>query len=160
MAAALQDEIGKKRPFELPEEEAYLNVIRTASILSAEFGVLFRSRGLSESSYNVLRILRASGEAGRPSQQIARDLVVQVPDITRLVDRLEKKGLVERTRSTTDRRVVQVRITESGQELVDSLDAPVQALHRKQMSHMGADRLAALSDLLSEAREPAEDVRE
>ncbi|MEM9065803.1 MAG: MarR family transcriptional regulator [Planctomycetota bacterium] len=157
--SSLQEEIGKKNPFDLPEEEAYLNLMRTSSILAAEFGALFRSKGLSESSYNVLRILRGAGETGKPSQQIARDMVVQLPDITRLVDRLETKGLVARARSTTDRRVVQVRITEQGIGLLEELDNPVRALHRKQLGHMGADRLAALSDLLSEARQPAEDLQ-
>ena len=156
----LQDELNREKPFDLPEEEAFQNVVRTASMLSTEFTKLFRREGLTDSSYNVLRILRGAGPGGKRSQQIAGDMVVQLPDITRLVDRLEARGFCTRGRSDDDRRVVIVRITPEGTAALDRLDAPVAALHRKQLGHMSQDRLAALSDLLSEARETAEDLLE
>ena len=121
----LQDEIGKKQPFELAEEEAYLNVRRSAAALESFFGRLFRKAGLSEATYNVLRILRAAGEDGRCWGEIRQDLVVPVPDVTRLIDRLEKAGHCERQRSVTDRRKVYIKITPKGRDLVNSLDEPV-----------------------------------
>ena len=88
----LGDEIGKSKPFETPEQEAYLNLLRTASVLSEGFARLFAAHGLSETAYNALRILRGAGEGGRMCQEIGGQLVARVPDVTRLVDRLERRG--------------------------------------------------------------------
>src|SRR5690242_9245315 len=94
----LAAEIGKRRPFELPEQEAYLNLLRTMSFLSADGERMLKEHGLSEATYNILRILRGAGDAGRPSGEIGRDMITRVPDVTRLVDRLEKMGLATRCR--------------------------------------------------------------
>ncbi len=153
MASRLQREIGKRRPFDSPELEAYLNLVRTAAELSGELARLFRRHGLTESSYNVLRILRGGGRAGRASSEIGRDMVVRVPDITRLVDRLVQQGLAERHRSEEDRRVVRVRLTRKGRGLVDRLDEPLRCAHREQLGHMSRAELAELSRLLERARE-------
>jgi len=152
----LQDEIGKKRPFDLAEEEAYLNVRRTAAALESFFGRLFRKHGLSEATYNVLRILRPAGEEGRCWTEIREDLVVPVPDVTRLIDRLERSGHVERVRCAKDRRKVYVRITGKGLALVESLDEPVRALLRERLGHVGGEELRTLSRLLERARETSE----
>ena len=144
----LQDEIGKKKPFELAEEEAYLNVRRTAATLESFFGKVFRKSGLSEATYNVLRILRAAGDEGRCWSDIREDLVVPVPDVTRLIDRLEKAGHVERVRCEKDRRKVYVRISAKGRELVESLDEPVQRLLQDRLGHLGEADLRKLSRLL------------
>lgn len=154
-SVTLQSEIGKKNPFTNPEQEAYLNIIRTAGLLAGEFERLFRHHGLSNGTYNALRILRGAGVNGRTCNEIGQDLVAQVPDVTRLVDRLERAKLVERTRSTTDRRVVHVRITKKGLSTLGKLDKPVLDLHRKQLSHMGDAQLATLSQLLVQVRYPA-----
>jgi DNA-binding MarR family transcriptional regulator len=147
----LQQEIRKKRPFELPEQEAYLNLIRTASFLDGAFDALFKRHGLTNAQYNVLRILRGEG-ARMPSLAVAERLVTRVPDITRLVDRLEAGGLVKRERCTEDRRVVYVSITAKGLSLLSTLDEPVRSLHREQLSHMTRKELADLSRLLERAR--------
>jgi DNA-binding MarR family transcriptional regulator len=152
----LQRQIGKHDPFESPQQEAYLNLIRTAAALEADFNRLFRDHALSETSYNVLRILRAAGAKGRTCTEIGRHLVVQRPDITRLVDRLIDEGLTERARSTEDRRVVLVRITRRGRSLVDSLDEPVRDLHARQLGHMSPKQLNQLSRLLELARSQAQ----
>jgi DNA-binding MarR family transcriptional regulator len=149
--SVLQREVGKKNPFEAPEQEATLNILRTADRLSGAFDELFRRHGITSPQYNVLRILRGHGEPV-PSQQIGRELLTRVPDVTRLVDRLEKVGLVERARTSTDRRVVLVSITARGLELLAKLDRPVLDLHRAQLSHLTPDELAELNRLLVKAR--------
>lgn len=149
--AELRDEIGKRHDFDSSSEEAYLNLIRTTSVLEAEFTALFRSCGLSESSYNVLRILRSAGRDGRTCGQIQAHMVVR-SDVTRLVDRLVGEGLVERARDEHDRRVVVCRITRQGRALVDRLDEPIAALHEAQLGHMSDSELKALSRLLERAR--------
>lgn len=155
MARTLADEIGKKKPFESPEQEAHLNVLRTAAWLSAPFAELFRAQGISAPGYNVLRILRgaaATGSGRRACHEIAEQLVAQGPDVTRLVDRLVAQGLAERCRCDEDRRVVYVQITRKGLELLSKLDGPTLRLHRAQLGHLTREELAELSRLLVEAR--------
>lgn len=149
----LRDEIGKKQPFDLAEEEAYLNVRRTAAALESFFGRLFRGSGLSEATYNVLRILRSAGDEGRCWSDIRKDLVVPVPDVTRLIDRLERSGHVERMRSADDRRKVFVRITRQGRQLVDALDEPVRRMLRDRLGHVAEPELRRLSVMLERLRD-------
>jgi len=154
--APLRQEINKRDPFESPEQEVFLNLVRTQSMLAGEFFALFKKHGLSEAGYNVLRILRGAHlqkkARGVRSSEIAGQMVVRVPDVTRLVDRLVDKGLVERTRCTDDRRVVYVAITKPGLKLLDKMDAPVLALHRAQLGHLSERELASLNKLLEKAR--------
>ena len=150
---SLQDEVKKRNPFDSPEQEAALNLARTADRIAAGFVRLFKEHGISGSQYNVLRILRGAGEP-LPSLEVASRMVTQLPDITRLVDRLENAGLVERARTPEDRRVVLIRITECGLKLLESLDAPVIELHRKQLGHLTRAELAELNRLLVKARWP------
>jgi DNA-binding MarR family transcriptional regulator len=151
---ALAEELGKKRPFDLAEEEALLNVVRTSAALTIAFEREFRMHDLTDASYNVLRILRGSGPGGKLCSQVGRELVAQGPDVTRLIDRLERKGLCERRRSTTDRRAIWVVITPAGLELVNGLDQPVRALLKRMLGHMSPDELKTMSDLLVKARTP------
>lgn len=153
-SSVLQAELRKKRPFDVPEEEAFLNLQRTLDALAAPFQQLFRERGISDSQYNVLRILRGVGREGLPCTEIAERMVSRDPDITRLVDRLEKARLVERVRIARDRRVIIVRITRGGLKLVDDLDKPVIELHRGQLGHLSRAELDLLSALLVKARYP------
>lgn len=156
-ARTLQQEIGKKHPFDSPEQEAHLNILRSAACLAMPFQRLFRAHGLSEATYNALRILRGhnSGKGGGvPSQTIGDNLIAQVPDITRLVDRLVESGLAERCRIDEDRRVVMVKITKAGLELLAKLDKPVRELHAAQLGHMSKRELQQLSELLVKARSP------
>lgn len=148
----LQQEIGKKHPFELPEHEAALNIARTASLLEAEFTRLFKRHGLSHATYNTLRILRGHHPAGVRTQTIGEQLITHVPDVTRLVDRLVNEGLARRAGDPEDRRVVLVHITPAGLRLLARLDEPVLALHRRQLGHMNQTDLRTLSRLLVAAR--------
>lgn len=154
----LAAEIGKRKPFEAIEEEVYLNLLRTTERLSRPFAALFREHGLSEPKYNALRILRGHGAGGAPIQRIGAEMVASHPDITRLIDRLEADGLVERTRDDADRRRVLVRLTGEGRRRIDALDAPLAALHRNQFGAMPADDLHRLNQLLVAARTAAADA--
>src|SRR5260370_23690800 len=117
----LQHELKKKRPFEAPEQEAALGVLRTSDQLQIRFARLFREHGLTNAQYNVLRILRGEGKP-LPILEIAGRTVTEVPGITGLIDRLEKAGLVRRQRCTEDRRVVFVDLTPAALALLARLD--------------------------------------
>ncbi len=153
MTNRLQKELKKSKPFESAEQEAHLNLARTAQFLEEAFEQLFKPFNLSGTQYNVLRILRGAGEA-LPCGQIGERLVTRDPDITRLLDRLEKRGLIVRERTAADRRVVLASITPAGLKLLKQLDKPVIDLHVKQLGHMGKERLKTFIDLLELAREP------
>lgn len=148
----LRDEIAQATPFETAEVEAFLNLVRTADRLLYEANVFFRAFGLTMTQYNVLRILRGAQPDGHPSLEIGRRLITRVPDVTRLIDRLEAMGLAERVRSTEDRRVVRVRITRKGLNLLARIDSPVREHHRRLLEHMGDAKLQRLTRLLEEAR--------
>src|SRR6188768_3302587 len=120
----LQAELKKRRPFDSPEQEATLNIARTADRFGICFARLFREYGLTPSQYNILRILRGEGKA-MPCLEIAQRTITVVPGITGLIDRLEQSGLVTRQRSEEDRRVVNVSITMAGEEVLARLDEPL-----------------------------------
>ena len=150
--SALQIELGKKHPFDSSEQEASLNLARTHDYIQVEFARLFSEHCLSPPLYNVLRILRGHGGDGVPCQEIAGEIVTRMPDITRLVDRLEKAKLVQRHRTSQDRRVVLVRITKAGLELLARLDQPVLELHKWLLGHLTGSELAELNRLVVKAR--------
>jgi DNA-binding MarR family transcriptional regulator len=131
---------------------AYLDLERTCDLLSRGPAQILKNEDLSSTQYNVLRILRGS-PAGLPCGEIANRMITRDPDITRLLDRLEKRGLISRWRETKDRRVVLARITPNGLKLLTRLDEPVEEAHRKQLGHLGKNRLRALAELLAAARE-------
>ena len=150
-ASQLQTELKKRHPFETPEQEAILNVLRTGDQFQNRFGRLFREYGLTASQYNVLRILRGEGQP-LPSLEIADRMIQVVPAITGLIDRLEQQQLVRRRRCTEDRRVVYVELTDEGRKVLGDLDAPVEALHRRMIGHLTKTELKELSRLLEKAR--------
>lgn len=153
MAGRLQREIRQATPFQSLEQEAYLNLERTADVLArAEVGTLKRE-GLSGAQYNVLRILRGAGKAGLACSEIAARMVTRDPDITRLLDRLEKRGLAQRARDERDRRVVTARISAGGLRILKKLDGPVLEAHRRQLGHMTRPELRRMIALLEEARD-------
>jgi DNA-binding MarR family transcriptional regulator len=163
--AGVASDIGKRTPFQCPRVEAYVNVIRTASLFSADFERLFRSHGLSEATYNVLRILRGSkladpaGLGEVTCQRIGEQMVSPVPDVTRLVDRLERQGLARRRRCERDRRVVYVSITPEGESLLDHLAPGVDDQHAAHCADMTEADLRRLSALLTAFRAGARSTR-
>ena len=144
-----QPENDRRHPF--PEEAAFLDLLRTTDMLSRGLIAILKTEDISSTQYNVLRILRGSPE-GLPCGEIANRMITRDPDITRLLDRLEKRGLISRCRQTKDRRMVMVRITPEGLKLLARLDEPVQDGHRRQLGHLGPDRLLELTELLHAAR--------
>jgi DNA-binding MarR family transcriptional regulator len=149
----LQRELRKKQPFDLPEEEAGLNLLRTADAIQTPFSQLFAAHGISDPQYNVLRILRGHGGSGLPCSEISEQMLHRMPDMTRLVDRLEKARLVTRGRTSADRRVVMVFLTPAGQELLARLDKPVRDLHRQTLGHLSRSELHEFNRLLVKARQ-------
>src|ERR1700758_4163155 len=149
----LQHELKKKRPFESPEQEAALSVLRTSDQLQIRFARLLREHGLTPSQYNVLRILRGEGKP-LPILEIAGRTITVVPGITGLIDRLERAGFVHRLRCEKDRRVIYVAPTDQGTKTLADLDEPLLALHRKLMGHLSQGELKELIRLLEKVREP------
>jgi DNA-binding MarR family transcriptional regulator len=140
----------RRRPAH-PEETAFLDLLRTTDMLSRGLIAVLKGEDLSATQYNVLRILRGAPD-GLPCGEVANRMITRDPDITRLLDRLEKRGLISRTREIKDRRTVTARITPQGLKLLARLDDPVQETHRKQLGHLGRERLQKLAELLHAAQ--------
>src|SRR3954468_12278412 len=161
MAGKLKDEIGKRKAFDSLEQEAFLNLLRTQENLSEGVSEMLKPSGLSTTQYNALRILRGAGaccgETGIACREVADRMVTRDPDITRLFDRLETRGLITRTRASKDRRVVKTAITDAGMKCLKELDGPVMELHKRQLGKMGTRKLRELIELLEEARANVED---
>jgi DNA-binding MarR family transcriptional regulator len=134
------------------EEAVFLDLLRTSDVLSRRLAHVLKSEDLSSNQYNVLRILRGAPE-GLACGEIGSRMISRDPDITRLLDRLEKRGLISRCRETKDRRTVLTRISPEGLKLLARLDEPVQQAHREQLGHLGRERLKALTELLRDSRE-------
>ncbi|MHB1074356.1 MAG: MarR family winged helix-turn-helix transcriptional regulator [Gemmatimonadaceae bacterium] len=156
MTPDLRAEIKQTRPFASLEEECYLNLERTTAVVGHAFAEAMKAHGITPTQYNVLRILRGAGEGGLCRHEIRDRLVAQVPDVTRLLDRMEDAGLVERARDSEDRRLVTTRITRAGLKLLRTLDAPVLAMHEQTLGHLSDGQLRQLIELLALAREGGE----
>ncbi len=139
---------------QLAGRSVYFELLHTHDRLQGEFAQLFKQRGLTHAQFNVLRILRGGGEEGLTCQQIGERLIHRLPDVTRLLDRMEAAGLVSRERNPSDRRVVVVRLTDEGRRKVDDLDGPVLALHERQVAHLSTRELEDLTALLARLRQP------
>jgi DNA-binding MarR family transcriptional regulator len=153
MAIALRDEIKQTRPFASLEHEAHLSIERTAAILGHAVAEVLKPYGITRTQYNALRILRGAGEAGLCRNEVRERLVAQVPDASRLLDRMEAAGLIRRDRDAADRRFVTTRITDEGLRIAAELDGPIEALHRRRLGVLDADELRTLVALLARLRE-------
>jgi DNA-binding MarR family transcriptional regulator len=152
MSPRLQDELKQTRPWESLEEEATLNITRTAAVLEHALAQVLKPYAITPTQYNVLRILRGAGKQGLCRNEVGCRLVRRVPDVTRLLDRMEQLGWIERRRGSDDRRFVTTHITPKGLALLDELDAEVRAFHVEHLQHLGEPRLKTLVNLLEEAR--------
>ena len=155
MAKGIQAELQQSQPFRTLEDEAMVSLQRTADQLQRRLSDMLKPRGLSPTQYNALRILRGAGDGGRACSEIAERMINRDPDITRLVDRLERRGLVARSREGRDRRVIITRITAAGLDLLRGLDRPIEEFNRKLLGHLGEQPLRNLLTLLEAAREQA-----
>jgi len=145
-------EIKQKKPFVSLEEETYVALLRTTDALGFGAIELFKDFGISPTQYNVLRILRGSEPCGRRCGEIAERMVTRDPDITRLLDRMEKSGWITRKRDQRDRRVVVTKITSKGLDLLKQMDRPLAEFHKRQLGHVGEQKLRKLLELLNAAR--------
>jgi DNA-binding MarR family transcriptional regulator len=130
------------------EDQVFVALLRAADTLTLQAEQLFKPGGLSGTQYNVLRILRGAEPQGLACRAIAERMISHDPDMTRLLDRMEKRGLITRARQTDDRRVVKTRITSAGLGALKALDAPVHEMHQRQFAHLAAKELKTLSNLL------------
>ena len=158
MAATRSNLTRRATRFDSLEQEVFLNLWRTYDRLRIQEDELFVRFELTPQQYNVLRLLRAAHPAAIPTLTLAARLVSRAPDITRMLDKLEERGLVARVRLPENRRVVQIDITEVGIKLLDNIAAPLQECHARQLGHMSAAELRQLSVLLRAARGPHEEV--
>ena len=154
MPGKLQSEIKQTKPFENLEEEVLLNLQRTADAAMRPVEAEIKNHGLSATQYNVLRILRGAGEGGRTCGEVGERLITRDPDITRLLDRMEKRGLIRRERQTKDRRVILAFITDEGLSLLKELDTTIPSTIQGALGHMGERKLRDLCRLLEQARQP------
>ena len=133
------------------EAKVFVAFLRAADRLTQDADLLIKAHGLTGTQYNVLRILRGAGPAGLPCKGIGDRMISRDPDMTRLLDRMEKRYLLTRERQTEDRRVIKTRITSAGLDILKKLDHPVDDLHKKQFRHLSASKLKALAESLREA---------
>ena len=153
MVTQLRDEIRQERPFASAEQEAHLAVARTAAVLEHAVAEALKPYDITPTQYNVLRILRGAGEKGLCRNDVSARMVARVPDATRLLDRMETAGLIQRFRDDQDRRFVTTRISVEGLRLVDSLDAPMEALHKEHFGQLTTDEVRGLISALERVRD-------
>ncbi len=144
--------IGKRKGFESPSVEAYLLLVRVTDLLQRQMAEVLKQESLTGTQYNVLRILRGHGRPCTCSE-IASQLIVQDPDVTRLIDRMEKRALLERTRCTEDRRIVWIKLTDSGAASCARLDAPIRHQHQANFKALSETELHSLITALTKVME-------
>ena len=152
MSPALQDELRQTKPFRTLRQEAQLNIVRTANVLSDAFEQMLKPHGITGTQYNVLRILRGAEPDGLCRNEVSQRLLNRMPDATRLLDRMEDAGLVTRERSASDRRLVTTRITRKGRQIVDDLDDAADEQHEQALGHLSEQQLKTLIKLLTLVR--------
>jgi DNA-binding MarR family transcriptional regulator len=152
MSNALQKELGQNKPFKSLEETAHLSVLVTAERLKDNALRVFKTKDLTAGQYNVLRILRGAGEDGISCTEISGRMITRDSDITRMLDRLEARGLITRNRQADDRRVVRAFIAETGLQMLKGLAGPLKAFHKDQMAGLTEKDLRKLIKLLDKVR--------
>ncbi len=152
MARGLQAELKQNLPFRSREQEAYLSLLRTTDALQASIEAKLKEFGLTGTQYNALRILRGAGVDGLPCSEIGERMITRDPDITRLLNRLEKRGLVSRARAKGDRRVIYGKINNAGLKLLREMDEPLEKFGKEILKHVGQDKLQQLIELLELVR--------
>ena len=157
--AGLKAEIAQERPFSSLEEEALLNILRTADCLQRTFHKISKDWGVTSTQYNVLRILRGAHPNGLKCAAIGERMITAEPDITRLVARLKALKLVKQQRDRHDRRVVWTHISESGLDLLERMDPVVQRAPKDLLGHLGEEELGTFIRLLEDARSHCADFQ-
>jgi DNA-binding MarR family transcriptional regulator len=156
MTPDLREDIRQRKPFTSLEQEAQLNVVRTASLLVDSFEQMLKPYEITATQYNVLRILRGSEPEGLCRNELRDRMLTRMPDVTRLLDRMEDAKLVARARDSEDRRLVSTRITSKGLRLLDELDDAVSQEHMRRFHHLTKTQLKSLIELLNAVRSELE----
>src|SRR5258708_1591579 len=154
MTPTLLEELRQTKPFATLEEEALLSIVRTSAVLMDDFEQRLKPYGITATQYNVLRILRGSEPAGLCRNDLRDRMLTRMPDVTRLLDRMEEAGLVERARGDEDRRMVGTRITKEALRLLAKLDKVVADDQKRRFHGVNAKQIQSLIDLLSALRQP------
>jgi DNA-binding MarR family transcriptional regulator len=152
----LNAELKQNKPFETLEDEVLVNVMRTAQVLMRKEAEFFKGYELTPSQFNVLRILRGAEPDGLICREISERMIAFDPDMTKLLDRLEARGFINRDRQQKDRRVITVRITEGGLALLKTVDQPLLDMVEKALGHLGEKKLTMLNELIEAARNSSE----
>ena len=152
MVISLQEEIKQTKPFTSLEQEAHLSIVRTGSLLFDATEKFLKPYGITATQYNVLRILRGAEPNGLCRNELRDRMLTRMPDMTRLLDRLEDAGLVGRERQDHDRRMVRTTITQAGLKLLEDLDHVVKVEEKRRMGHLSEEQLRTLVDLLALVR--------
>jgi DNA-binding MarR family transcriptional regulator len=155
MATRLQDEIKQTKPFERPSDEALLSILRTATVLEHGSNEILRPHGITLTQYNVLRILRGAGARGLCGREVAERLISRVPDVSRLLDRMEEMELLSKERDPGDRRHVTARITARGRRVLDKATPELAVFGRERVERLSARTIEALVEGLATIREGA-----
>ena len=155
----LETDIKQTKPFASVQQEAALNILYTADVLRRYSGEIMAPFGVTPQQYNVLRIVRGAGEAGIPSQKISERMIERSPGMTRLLDHLEEKKFVTRTRSCEDRRVVFCTLTAQGAALLEKMEPWVREEEQRAMKFLNASNLRELTRLLSDVRGSLDEQR-
>jgi DNA-binding MarR family transcriptional regulator len=155
VTSRLQAELKQHKPFKSLKEEAHLSIQRTAALLEHAFETALKPHRITGTQYNVLRILRGSEPDGLCRNEVGARLVRPVPDVTRLLDRLEAAKLIGRRRGGEDRRYVVTRITKAGLRLIDQVQQRIDEIHEEQLGHLDEAQLRQLVALLAVVRERA-----
>ena len=155
-SVSLRQQLKKRGPFDSLEQEAMLGILRTSDLLENRLARLLREYDLTPSQYNAMRIMRGEGEP-MPCLEVASRMIQVAPAITRVVDQLVGRGLIEKQQSNEDRRVFLVGLTSAGRCLLNKLDAPIQTLHQVLLGHVSDSDLKSLNKILETARAGIDD---
>ena len=156
MTKTIHETIKQGKPFKSIEEQVIVNLTRTQAALSQQESSFFKQYAVTAQQYNVLRILRGAGKEGLASLEVAKRMIDRLPDITRLLERMQKNGWLRRQRSDKDRRVVMVHISDTGLQLLADTDKPLHRLNKKVLKGCSSKELEQLSALLDKARSSIE----
>lgn len=148
----LQAELRQRKPFANLQHEAQLSIIRTGSMLLDAFEQMLRPHGITTTQYNVLRILRGAAPDGLCRNELRDRMLTRMPDVTRLLDRMEEAGLITRAREEEDRRMVRTTLTDAGRQLLCALEADVAAEQQRPFAGMSEEQLRRLIALLGTVR--------
>jgi DNA-binding MarR family transcriptional regulator len=153
MPTTLREELKQRKAFTSLEQEAQLSVLRTSAMLVDAFERILKPYGITTTQYNVLRILRGAEPDGLCRNDVRDRMLTRMPDVTRLLDRMEEAGLIDRTRETSDRRMVMTRITAKGKRLLDDLEDDVEREHERAFAALTKEQMRILIAHLAAVRQ-------